>query len=249
MGEFASLNKQCLPVMEEADPGDLRAPPVSAEQYILRVRLESQGYPNVASIDSLLDSNTVVSPSVTDSYPGSKPTWSSDWEENILYKFNTWKSTFKAQSESIRLQPCNIELRRQLQSRLPKNFFHRMKEEKYWKDLCCTSYTTSGLDSGGSKDKINAAMLYNLDNTDILRIFTWFIKWLDDIDILGDRECYSLFLLLLALDDLLNFDQVFILRQLCRKLISMRSGDASTNVSLEVIISIINLVFGQKDLF
>ncbi|KAJ1927578.1 hypothetical protein IWQ60_002797 [Tieghemiomyces parasiticus] len=85
----------------------------------------------------------------------------------------------------------------------------------------------------------------------VVRLLRFHGEWLRDDAITAER-CYWIYSLLLRLDPLLDADDIYVLRALCRECAEVRRRlkptDLSRAASVNTVITLVNRIFGQRDL-
>lgn len=224
-----------LPVPDTTVPGNLDQEPESGEQYMLRVRMEAESIPNIAvapNRSQLLQPKKLVK-DTADTEPGYKDASvlpSSAWLDRFANFFSDQKRRFQDILQRTDV-PANFAL--------PNN-----GQQKEWKSFC---YSPS------------SNMLYALSSIDQVMALR-LLKWMDRSWLAGTQlrhtEGLWIWYLVLKLDDLLDYDDMHILRELCRKLKTVRDSIGIDNIvgrwdeiaALNILIASVTRGYRQRDL-
>ncbi|KAJ2613354.1 hypothetical protein H4S08_002241 [Coemansia sp. RSA 1365] len=201
-----------LPVPAGVSLGDHTQAPTSGEQYMLRVRLEAESIPRVVIAPNreqlLHDNHLNVSKS-----PVPSTVTNSERLPDILRPSVGWLEAFSryfAQEQTgfrLLLNKTNIP---------PEFSIPNSDRLREWKSFC---YSID--DSTTTKTIVYA--LASVDQMMAIRLIKWMTSWMA-IDRLRRIEGIWIWYLILRLDSLLDHDDTHVLRELCRRLISIRAN-------------------------
>ncbi|KAJ2004495.1 hypothetical protein GGI04_002217 [Coemansia thaxteri] len=243
-----------LPVPRGTAPGDLSTAPESGEQYMLRVRLEAASMPSVVVAsnreDAIRTSNPQRRPLVAGSSSGEAPCEL----PAAVVPSSEWLASFGRRFE---------QSRRQLKSALAAHSSRGSGipgsgHPREWRSFCYEIDTQAP----GCCAMLDA--LAEMDQAMAMRLLKWLAAWLAK-DRLRRIEAIWIWHLLLRLDALLDHEDTHALRDLCRRLKSIRSqlaaalpldpvsgdalqGRAEEIAALNVLIAAVTRGYLQRDL-
>jgi hypothetical protein len=138
----------------------------------------------------------------------------------------TWFNAFIQNYKLLKMKLLKIQ---------NKKIMLDLKTEAAWKKVL---YTDQSLEP-------TTSVLSKINHTLALKLVKYHCFWIQkDFSIL---KCQWLFCLLLIVDPLLTADQICILRNLARNLLVCTPKSNSENAGIQMILSIISGIFGQKD--
>ncbi|KAJ1960789.1 hypothetical protein GGI12_003614 [Dipsacomyces acuminosporus] len=197
-----------LPISDSIGIGDLAQEPESGEQYMLRVRLESESIPKV----SIAESRDLLLQQSEASSKKSKGTPEQESLPDSVKPPDQWLDGFADYFHRRRAQFNSLIG----QTAVPSGFsVPGSGQIREWKVFC---YETSG-SSPSNSAMLNA--LASIDQAMAIRLIKCMTAWLA-VDKLRRQEGIWLWYLILKLDSLLDHEDTHALRELCRRLRNIR---------------------------
>ncbi|KAI9202865.1 survival motor neuron interacting protein 1-domain-containing protein [Polychytrium aggregatum] len=262
-----SLKKRAFPLHEYEEqlagaadtPADPDAPPMSAIEYLKRVRTEAEMYPSfkTAVLEPHLQQQSAPAASgaaknpldIRAMYFGS-PQLHQEPACAIIYRpsklwIDQFIQDFSVLHAAIQKQYLHQRSKAKPAMRLPA-----IGDERGWKRMIL------GRSQVSERVDPLLSILNVLDQSKVVILLSHCHRWCQNSDFENVLQSQWMFALLLRLDPLLTSDQITVLRDVCRKCIKLRAEldpettdpGASIVAALNIVISIISVFFGQKDL-
>ncbi|KAJ2081200.1 hypothetical protein H4R24_002531 [Coemansia sp. RSA 988] len=200
-----------LPIPAGISLGDHTQTPSSGEQYMLRVRLEAESIPKFVVApgrEQLLNDArmALATSSVQSEVTNSEQL--PDYLRPSISWLDAFTPYFKHEQTGFRLLLDR--------SRVPLTFsIPNSDRVREWKNFCY------GIDDDVPTTKAIVHALASADQMMAIRLIKWMTTWIE-VDKLRRIEGIWLWYLILRLDSLLDHDDTHALRELCRRLISIR---------------------------
>ncbi|KAL1918937.1 uncharacterized protein VTP21DRAFT_2318 [Calcarisporiella thermophila] len=239
-------SRSVLPVSERADLNP-ENPPATGEEYLRLVRMEARKRPAVvvaqkkppeSSSPGKLPKSYAAGPSAN---PGVPTKWVPDLE---------WQETFLKSFEAQRKHFSKTNKHEKMRHKLPKT-----QDEQGWMAFCYGDAKELSKDeeisAEGNEEKVDHLSAVNsIDQRTALQLLKYHTKWIGPS--ISVRQSQWIYALLLRIDKAMTSDQMFILRDLCRRCMTIRSQlEGPTDpciASLNIFITVVVKYFGQGDL-